>query len=498
MTRRRNILAAALIALSAGSILATLLYARHLRGEGRRLALATELGERLGMSVSIDAIEPLSFSHSALHDLRVRLEPDGVEVFSCESAVWTGAGDGSRNELELRNGRLIVGAADWTGLQYRQMIRGGVGHEFDKLHLAEIRLDNIDLTFLHPAATLSAENASGIIFFDEMGVGNGSVGCRGINGTVVAEPVHVSFRFTPGASWRFHEVRLTAPSVPLAALGVDRLLGRRVAAGSFRGEAVYKPDDAGAFEFSGSVKDADLTEIAGDLFGPPVGGRVNVDVASARFVNRICERIELHGRLAELRIPVELFGTTGAAVTADLDIEHLRWNRGRLEDFRLRGVFDGLPIDAVLSPFGVGRSTGIIRAKINSIRIHDDEVRSAELIVDVQPPSDGPGRLDRSLIARLARDALGIGIVLPESVEYVRLSARLIVEHDELRVLGSHGPDDATILTIRLMGQEWDIIKQPEKPFPLPDLLRLARSEAKGIDWRSVMDWLRSKKKPDN
>ncbi|UCE59206.1 MAG: hypothetical protein JSU63_17400, partial [Phycisphaerales bacterium] len=147
--------------------------------------------------------------------------------------------------------------------------------------------------------------------------------------------------------------------------------------------------------------------------------------------------------------------------------------------------------------WGQGEITGTVRADIRSLLIEDDELRYADVEIKARPPTDGPGLIDRELIAQAAKQWLGVdlGAALPQHVEYTQFGVRLVVDGGNLQVLGTHGTDGRTILTVNILGREWGIIQQPDLSYTLPDLISLLRESAEDVDTdqvRSWWDWLRT------
>jgi len=123
--------------------------------------------------------------------------------------------------------------------------------------------------------------------------------------------------------------------------------------------------------------------------------------------------------------------------------------------------------------------------------IVDDKLRLADIEINAVPPKEGPGLIDRTVIAEAANQRFGLNIeaALPEHIEYTRFGARFILEDEQLRVLGTHGRGGQTILTVKLFGQPLGIVRQPSVPFPVPDLLSMLRQRAAEIDAEQLRTW---------
>ena len=510
MSQRRKLAILLCVVLVPGLITATVGYGLHLRSAAYRRAAETDLAEWLGMSVSIGEVRPLTPESHTLSDVHVYLSDTGPEVFSCAKAVWRAGtilgGPGLRSgspvarqrpgtyTLDLSDGWLLVGTMGWTETEYQRMLAGGLGHDFAALGLAEVRIEDIDLRFKHPMTEFAASDTSGIVLFDEHGDGSALLACSHLNGVDVAPPANITLRFTPGRTLVFHEVGLTVPRMPLTALGLERLLERSVSRGYFDGTIRYRQTDEHArVDVTGSVHEAGLEEFTGQLLGGPYHGTIDVDLESAVFTDRELVTLVGRGRVSDLRLGALVPGLVASAEGSglDLQIDQVRWSDGRLESLEARGGCPALSLDALSAVWGEGAITGHAALNIRSLRVLDDQLHAADVEVLATAPEDAPGLVDRALIARVARAWLGVDLsaALPEHIEYLQLGARLIIEDGQLRILGTHGPEGRTILTVKLFGRPVGIIKQPDMTFNVPDLIGWMRQRASEVDPDRVRDW---------
>jgi len=351
MLRRRKLIAAFCVVFVPGTISVTLNYALHLRSDSYRQGVEQRLTKRLGMAVSIQAIKPLTLRDRVLKDVQVRLGKTGEQVFSCAQAIWktskpsdreaTSGGGRTSSSLELRNGWLLVGAAAWKPTQYRQILAGGLGHDFAALGLKEVQVRDLDLRFAHPSAAFTADDAAGTVFFDEYCEGHASLTCLKLNGVDVDRPVSIIARFTPGERLVFQEVRLTVPSITLASLGLDGLLAQGTSRGEFEGSIAYRQvHDSEITVIEGSLRDAELADFTTAVPGGPFHGRVNVTLDSATFRDRKLESLAIHGRLSDLRMGEVLPGLVepDAPGVLDLQIDQMRWVGNRLVHLSTHGT----------------------------------------------------------------------------------------------------------------------------------------------------------------
>ncbi|MBN1511544.1 MAG: hypothetical protein JXB13_05975, partial [Phycisphaerae bacterium] len=101
------------------------------------------------------------------------------------------------------------------------------------------------------------------------------------------------------------------------------------------------------------------------------------------------------------------------------------------------------------------------------------------------------GTIDKEVIRRALQQLVGIDAapVLPDHVEYTRLGVKLLLSGEELTVRGTHGPDGRTILTVKLAGREWGLLKQPERTFAVGDLLAVVRDRVGQYDFEDIETW---------
>lgn len=486
----------ACLVVTPGSLVATASYGFYLRSDAYRRSVEADLAEQLGMSVSIGGVRPLTLRSRALRDVRVAMVNPKTEVFACRRAVWRAmrSADGPRYTLDLIDGRLLVGTAEWSRAEYDSLLAGGLGHDFAALGVREVRVADLDLRFQHSMAEFLAGGASGVVRFDEEGVGRATLNCGHLNGFTVAEPVRISARFTPGERLMFHELTLTVPKLPLSVVGLVELGRREDVPGSFEGRITYRQGRDGAtVDFKGSIHDADLANFTRSMRGGPMHGVVSLDVESATLHGQRLTGLVAHGTVGELELGELIPALAGpdAAARLDLTIDELRWRDGRVASLRASGRCGKVSLDGLLSLIGPGRMTGHATAVIHSLVVENDSLRAADVDLLAVAPQDGPGLIDRALLARAARAVSGFDITaaLPPQIEYSQLGARLKIEGDQLRVLGSHGPKGQTILTIKLLGRDWAIVKQPPWALTVPDLWPLLREQAGKVDPQSVERW---------
>ena len=487
---------AAVVLIVPVSLVASLLYARHLHSDAYRRGVEELLSERMGLSVSIGQVRPLTLHSKSLTDVRVAMVDPDLDIFTCAEAVWRGSTRNGRRGyvLDLNDGWLLLGTSGWTRAEYLRMLAGGFGHDFSALGIEEVRLKNFSLRFEYPLAEVLIGGASGTIIFDDNGTGQASITCTSLNGYAVDRPVAISARFTPGEQLVFHDVNLRVPRIPLSAMAVHAWLGQAPSHGEFEGTIRYGQGADGAeVSVAGLLHEVDLFEVTSGVAGGPYHGMVDVDVEAAEFLGRRLVALIGRGRIGGLRIG-ELFprlADPGDAARFDLDVDQVRWDGGRVAYLSARGRCDQLSLDALSSIWQLGTITGNMSIDIRSLLVVDDKLKSLDVVLESVAPKDGPATIDRTLLAYAAKAWLGVDVsmALPKRVKYRRLGAHLVVEGDRLRVLGTHGPEGKTILTIALFGREWGVIKQPGRTFGLPDVIELLRRQADDVESSDVRDW---------
>ncbi len=504
MLRYRKVILAVSVLLVVGPISVTVGTALRWSSAGYRRAVESRLSNRLHMPVSIGSIEPLSLTARRFVDISLMLPRLGVEVFRCAQADWR---DDSHEgvasySLDLDRGWLLVGADEWDRSDYREMLRSGLGHDFSALHLREIRLRAIDLVWRHEQFAFTASECSGQIRFDDDGAGRASVTSETLNGTRVAEPINIVAHFTPGSRLRFHKVVVDVPRAPLSAIGLDALLGARVTRGTFVGQIVYRDTGEGRqISVGGGINDALLSELTKPLPGGPYDGEVNVELDEARFV---------HGELAALRFSGSLDGLKLEQIgvlasipplegSVDLRVHQASYENGRVEYFSAEGSAIGLSLSQLSGLFGGGLVTGTMSVTIDSLLIVDGQLSLANITLRATPPEGRAGTIDRSVLREASLQLLGFDAttLLPPGVgeiEYTQLGVRLVLNRGELRVFGTHGDDGRTILTVKLFGREFGVVKEPRKTFAVDELLAAVQQRVGDYDAAALREWWGSRR----
>jgi hypothetical protein len=509
MLRRRIILLVLTVCTVLGSTVATVSYARYLHSRCLLDRVTADLSRRMGLDVRIGRLTPLSFSARRFDDIEVRLPGQDTQTGRIEHAVWRSADSGAADSraLDLCDGWLLVGSGRWASTDYERLLKSGFGHDFSALRLAEVNVANIEFRWRHPSLSMTAPGANGVIFFDETGKGRAALTVEKLNDTVVEEPIHVAAWFTPGAGMAFQKVELRVGDVPLGALGLAPLLGGAVESGTFRGQITYREGTPPpwSIEVGGSLRGAHLEELTRQLIGGPFHGIVDVEIDRAWFAPSTDGPPELRGlrfggRVSELQLAqfAELSHEPELQGRIDLTIHQAEYDRPDVRYARLSGSATDVSLEALTRILGYGVVTGQLDVRVNALAIVDNVVQFADVDLLARPPASGSAYIEKSALATIGQRVFGLDLapLLPERVEYVQMGAKLLIDREGLRVRGTHGPDGRTILTVKLLGREVGILKQPNRTYPVDDLVGWVRTHLAGHDVDELYRWWKQQGTP--
>ncbi|MFH0981297.1 MAG: hypothetical protein V2A79_07150 [Planctomycetota bacterium] len=502
MLRRRKILLGFTIVVVSGSLSSTIGYALHLRGRSLRERIAADVSQLMGLHVEIGSVTPLSFSSRQFNDITVRLPQRETQLGRIGRAVWHAAeaGPAETYVLDLSDGWLLVGTGHWAASDYQRLLESGFGHDFAALHLTEINVSRVDFRWQHPALSMTAPAADGVISFDEQGKGRAVLTVRSLNEIAVDEPIHVSAWFTPGEGMAFQKVEVRLGDIPLRALGLDTLLDGPVATGTFAGQITYREGGSSRWmmEAGGSLRGARLEEWTGRVIGGPFRGAVDVGIDRAVFAPSADGRTRLQalrfsGRLADLQLVefARLFREPELSGRIDLTVHQAEYERPDVGYVRLSGQATGVSLGALTHLLGYGVVTGRLEVRINALAVVDNVVQFADLELLAVPPEGAPAFIEKGALVMIGHKVFGLDLesILPDRVEYVRMGVKLLLDREGLRIRGTHGPAGDTILTIRLFGREVGILRQPDRVFPVENPIALLRSRLRSYDAEQLINW---------
>lgn len=480
----------ALAALLAGSLSLTAGFASYLRSAWYRDACARRLSLKLGLPATIGAVTPRSLSSREFDDVVVYF-PDGRQpAFACAQAVLMATpqpDDPNAYGLDLRGGQCEISRNTWLRKDSREVLAAGLRPGLLADGPRQVDFSQMDLRLEYAGVLSDLNDASGHVTFDNAGHGQASLVCQQFNDYTPSEPVYLEVRFSSeGGGIQFDHLGLQAPCLPLAEARLGRLLGATPASGVFDGRVDYR-EVAGTryVDVRGRCFDLDLAELTLPQLVRPWRGRLpEVELEELQLVDRRLDRLRFRGVVTDLHLDDVLapwgLGEIGGLLRLDIGAADITpAGIGRLV---ASGRCERLSLDALTDALGYGRMTGTLSVRIDDLAIVDNRLVSLDATVQIEDadpakPNIVEGRLLREVLGRALR--LPIPPVLPEKIEYTRLGLRVDVKDERLRVYGSHGEDNKTILTVRLWGRAFPLVGEPARDFDLAPLLDMLRAKLK-------------------
>ncbi|HKQ46529.1 MAG TPA: hypothetical protein VJZ71_00490 [Phycisphaerae bacterium] len=503
MPHTRPILLSFAILLVGGSLAWTTGYAIHLRSEDYRKEVEVDLSNFFELPSEVGRIRGRTFSSRSFHDVAIWLPDRRDQVFGCKEAVWheVETAGGEHHELDLRDGVLALGSDRWVKEDFRQVLESGLGHNFEDLNLTRVGLAGFEVSFRKRDFAIRCRQTSGEIDVSDPANGIARLHAYELNGHPIAQGVQIYARFLPKNGVQVHEVQLSLPTVPLETIGLDSLLGGQVTHGRFSGSVQFLQNASDPEVWvRGQLEDAELGELTRTIALGPLSGRISVNVDGARIARSVVTHLRGSGRIKKLSLAsfAPLVSTGELAGTASFDIDVVDLAMGHVNRLRFGGVVEGLSLESILAPWGRGSATGRLSVRVNNIEIVDDHIKSADIEVSAVPPAGGQGTIDRALMLSAVEKAFHFAWpeslpqnLLPEKVEYAEFGLRLLVRDDQLRILGTHGDDGNTILTIRIAGMTFGVVKSRPGHIDLGPYLTEMLERARAYDPERVRDWWR-------
>jgi hypothetical protein len=166
---------------------------------------------------------------------------------------------------------------------------------------------------------------------------------------------------------------------------------------------------------------------------------------------------------------------------------------GKIHKLRVAGAIHGAQLEELANAFAEGKATGLLTIRVNNIDITDDVIHSADLEIMATPPKGEAGTIDRALLLSAARRFLNLSwpeslpeSILPANLEYVEFGMRLLVRDNQLRILGTHGSDHKVILTIKVFGQTFGVVREPADSIDLTPWIEAVLARIRTYDPRQV------------
>ncbi len=476
-----------------GSLAITGGNAWHLRSAAYRNSCARALGKALGLPAEIGRIVPRSRRTREFDQVRIWLPQRRDEAAFCERALLTRtpvAGQPRAYELDLRGGRCEVSARTWLREDYRFMLESGLRPGFDPLGPRRVTLKDMDLVFERERFRVALQGANGLVAFDEPSLGRATLWCARFNGHAAATPVTLQAEFTPQATGvRLDLVRLQVPELPIAIVGLDNLAGLDLKSGTFGGQVEYQETEAGHdLTVRGKTAQIELAECTGSFLERPWhGGVPELELEELTLVNDRPERLRFRGVVTNLAVGDVLapWGLGEIGGTATLRIQAADFTPAGIEHLVAAGRCDDIDLAEVSQAVGWGQMTGQARLVIDDLTINQNRLSSLDAEIRVEPPQANANSIDRTLVSEVLRHTIGVPLpsFLPDRFEYTQLGLRLEVRDEVLYVLGTHGPRQKAILSIRAGGEDFPALLAPENPIELrAELDRLRDSLHAAID----------------
>lgn len=468
-----------------GVIGGTLGYGAYYRSDRYRRQVESDLTGFFGLPTQVGAIGPHSFNARELTDVEIWLPGRRDRVFRSPRVVWgRGAGGADGTVLDVHEAVLRIGSEEWEKEDYMRVLRASLQHNFEDLDVEQVRFHNARFDWPREDYRLVGEGVAGTIVFDERGRGQAELSADALNGTKAAEPIRISARLDPEAEDFLPEVTLTVPPLPLAVLGLDEMLRSKVTRGSFAGQVTLRqlpgPDEV---ELSGRAEDLHLEELTRRLAGGPVSARLGIEIEEAVLRGRQLKRIAFRGELRELDVDAlaARMGWPEVGGTARMTVKEARITESGVERLELAGEWTGGSLDAIARAV-LGRSGlhGPVRATVNSLVVENNAPIRGDIDIDGSPQAGRVGRVDLSLLTGLMEDHFGVTLpgflvaLSPESIEYVQLGVKLLVDSDRIHVRSVDGPAGSAMITLKTKGNGFPLLGDRSVSFPMaPILLRV-------------------------
>lgn len=501
MPIHRKVILALCLLLVVGSLSVSIGYAVYLRSGTYKQSIEADVTNYLKLATQIERVEPLSRDSRRFHGIRVLMADNETEVFHCEQALWrqTENGDGLDNILKIKRG--FVRLDSRYNVEDYQALRAGFTHDYRELDLSAVHLHDIDVAWRQPGFEFLVGSANGVVTFDRDGMGRATLTTHKLNSHHCDMPVHIEADFTTGPVLDVRRLTVRAPRIALASLSLDDVLGSTVTGGWFEGTFELDQTNEGRrCRIRGALGESLLEQFTARLSTGRLRGSVDVAVEDAVVVDRRLERLSFNGTLAGIHLAdvAPLFDQPNLDGQVNINVQQATYDDGKIKHLTAGAEARDVSLEALTRIIGRGVITGQLRVTVDSLVVTDDRLRWADIRIDAVPPPGGKGTIERQLILDVAKEALNIdlgrgGKLLPAQVGYARLGCRLVIDNDELRVMGTHGKDNRTMLTIRVLGREIGLINAPDRTYRIRDVIGEIREKLAGYDADVILDWLQEK-----
>ncbi|MBN2560922.1 MAG: hypothetical protein JXQ75_08330 [Phycisphaerae bacterium] len=506
MPIHRKLLLLLAVLLVGGSLGLTARYGLRIRSHSYRVDVEQGLSEFFELPCDVGQIRGYTFESRAFENVDIWLPDRRERVFSCKTAIWhEKEKDGQPwNELDLIDGLLLLGGDKWLRDDYRQILKSSLGHDFEELDLHRVGMSNFEISFVRRDVAIRCRNTSGTISMSDPDDGIARLVAYELNGHRITQGVQIDARFLPKNGIEVSEFVLTLPEVPLSCIGIGPALGAATTTGRFAGQVEYRRTDSQPeIWLAGDLIDVDLAELTGAVPLGPFVGRLSVSVEWAKLTDSVVTHFRGRGEITDfLLLPfAPLLGQETLSGTATFRIDPIDLALGHVNRLRLDGSVSGLTLQELMQPWGAGMATGKLDIRVNNLDVADDNIRSADVEVTVVPPPGEAGTIDRQLLLSVAEQVLDFTWpealpkrILPEKVEYTEFGMRLLVRDNRLRILGTHGKDGDTILTIKVLGSPIGLVKERAGTIDLGPHLAVLLDRIRSYDTDRMRQWWRSER----
>lgn len=506
MTRAAKFAWTACVLVIGGSLVVHLGLALYLRSDAYLARVAHHVGDYFKMPCDMARVVRMTYASTGFDGVQIWLPDRRDRVFHCERAVWTmlSGAEAGRVDLDLLRGTLALGTDKWRLEDYRQVLESGLRHDFDDIR--RVRLEDFAITFRRKALLVSADRATGTIRFETGDLGIADLQAYVFNGSPVHEPIRIHARFLPHGQALIDEMILEIPAVPLAGLKLDEAVGSPVTRGHFAGRLEYREaNPQPRVTLEGRLSDVDLSELTKRLPGGPLHGTAEVTLERAELEGTLPTRVRGRARLSDVVLDDigRAFGLQRLSGRAELNIADAEIDTRQIKRLVINGRVGDAELIDVLRPLGRGEATGRLTIVVNALRIENDRIVAADIDIAAAPLPGQTATIDRDLLLSAAERVAGFSWpsalpkrLLPEKIEYAQFGLRLLVSDNQLRVLGTHGTDGETILTIRVLGREFGLVKQWPGSIDLTPWVDELLSRISGYDPRDVRRLLKPATRP--
>lgn len=492
MRRRRVLLALSLLLVVAGILGGSLAYGLYYRSDYYRRKVERALTSFFGLPTDVAGVRPNTPQSRVLNGIEMWLPERRARIFWSPRAVWdASANDSGGTVLHLYDSTLAIGSEQWKAEDYMRVLRASLLHNFSELNIRRVEFHNASIAWPRREFEIRAEGVDGRVDFDGTGRGQAVLTTYSLNGVRVHEPIQIRARIDPANEEDFlPEVMLEVPPLPLAALGLDEVLQSKVSQGTFAGKIALQQTPAGdVVELNGLAHQIRLDEMTQRMPGGPLSGTVDLTIHRALVRDREVEHLRFSGEVRDLSVSplLKRFGLPDIGGKVNLEVLNGLFENEQIKSLSVAGHWTGGSL-AALSRLALGTASieGQLDVKIASLVVRDDQLTSGNIDVDAYPAPGKKATIDRGLLLELLEKYTGIQLpvivsrMLPESVEFVRAEAKLLIDGQKLQVLTIPRAGGGAILTVRLGGRDMPIVRSIEQVFDLSPVLDQTRRKAKG------------------